>query len=46
MCVGVLSACIILYKVHAVPTEARRGYLGSLKIELQTVVSYHVNAGN
>lgn len=42
--VGVLLACMSLPCVYPVPSEARRGYL--LEMELQIIVSYHVGARN
>lgn len=46
MCVVVLPVCISVYRVHAVPTEAKRGSYISLELELQMVVGYHVGPGN
>lgn len=43
MCRRVLSACVSVYYVCAVPSEARKGNLG---LELQMVVRCHVGVGN
>ena len=41
----VVSACVLMCPVHAVPTETHR-VSDFLELELQMVVSHHVSAGN
>ena len=41
-----LSACMSVYYMHAVPTEARRGHQNTGKFKYQKVESHHVVARN
>lgn len=41
-----VSACMHMYRVHAVAMEARRGCQVSLELESQMVVSHPKGAGN
>lgn len=43
---SILSACMYVYHAHAVPMEARKGLQSPLELELRTVGSCHVGAGN
>lgn len=43
---GCVSACMHMYRVHAVPMDGRRGCQVSLELKSQMVVSRHVGAGN
>lgn len=38
----ILSACISVHHMCAMPTEVRRGGLNTLRLELQMIVSCHV----
>lgn len=44
MCLDVLSTCMFMYHVHAVPIKSRK-HTGSLGLELQMAVSPLVGAG-
>lgn len=45
MCVSVLRACMFVYHVHEVPTEAIM-VLDPLELEFHMVLSHHVGSRN
>ena len=46
MCMGILSAHMLVQDVHPCYTQKPEEQSEPLELELQTVVSYYVGAGN